>query len=202
MKKPVIDFIANQLAPGDLATVMYPLTPVDAAVLTRNHQGIINTIEKFEGRKYNYEPINAVEQGYVYKLTPDAIEIIRRQVTFDGDSRPVHQAGIAARRPQVADPDQRGLQRDAAAADAQQPWPAASSARPHGSARDPFAGDNNIMEDRAQFSAGMDMQREMQDVWDACNRNNTAIYAVDPRGLAVGGFDITAKSRCAPARTT
>ena len=36
------------------------------------------------------------------------------------------------------------------------------------------------------------MHREMQDVWDACNRNNTAIYAVDPRGLAVGGFDITA----------
>ena len=48
------------------------------------------------------------------------------------------------------------------------------------------------MEDRAQFSPGMDMHREMQDVWDACNRNNTAIYAVDPRGLAVGGFDITA----------
>ena len=41
---------------------MYPLTPVDAAVLTRNHQGIINAVEKFEGRKYNYEPINAVEQ--------------------------------------------------------------------------------------------------------------------------------------------
>ena len=36
------------------------------------------------------------------------------------------------------------------------------------------------------------MNREMQDVWDACNRNNTAIYAVDPRGLAIGGFDITA----------
>ena len=82
LKKPVIDFIANQLAPGDLATVMYPLTPVDAAVLTRNHQGIINTVEKFEGRKYNYEPINAVEEGYVFKLTPDAIEIIRRQVTL------------------------------------------------------------------------------------------------------------------------
>ena len=36
------------------------------------------------------------------------------------------------------------------------------------------------------------MQRELQDVLDACNRNNTAIYAVDPRGLAVGAFDITA----------
>ena len=82
MKKPVVDFIANQLAPNDLATVMYPLTPVDAAVLTRNHQGIINAVEKFEGRKYRYEPINAVENGYVFKLTPDAIEIIRRQVTL------------------------------------------------------------------------------------------------------------------------
>ena len=58
MKKPVIDFIANQLAPSDLVTVMYPLTPVDAVVLTRNHQGVINAVEKFEGRKYNYEPIN------------------------------------------------------------------------------------------------------------------------------------------------
>ena len=48
------------------------------------------------------------------------------------------------------------------------------------------------MEDRVQFSQGMDMQRELQDVWDACNRNNTAIYAVDPRGLATGAFDISA----------
>src|SRR6476620_3447351 len=30
LKKPVVDFIANQLGPGDLATVMYPLTPLDA----------------------------------------------------------------------------------------------------------------------------------------------------------------------------
>jgi hypothetical protein len=44
MRKPVIDFIANQLAPSDLATVMYPLTPVDAHV-THNHQGVINTME-------------------------------------------------------------------------------------------------------------------------------------------------------------
>jgi hypothetical protein len=49
LKKPVIDFIANQLAPSDLATVMYPLTPVDAAVLTRNHQGIINCGREIRG---------------------------------------------------------------------------------------------------------------------------------------------------------
>jgi VWFA-related protein len=194
LKKPVIDFIANQLAPSDLATVMYPLTPVDAAVLTRNHQGIINTIEKFEGRKYNYEPMNGVEQGYVFKLTPDAIEIIRRQVTLTairglctklGSLREGRKSLIlisegfnATLPPQMRSNLAGGY--------------VGSSGVGGGATNDPFAGDNNINEERAQFSAGMDLQREMQDVWDSCNRNNTAIYAVDPRGLAVGGFDITA----------
>ncbi len=45
-------------------------------------------------------------------------------------------------------------------------------------------------EDRAEFSAELDMQQEMQDVFNAANRNNTAIYTVDPRGLATGEFDI------------
>ena len=193
MKKPVVEFIANQLAPNDLATVMYPLTPVDAAVLTRNHQGIINTVEKFEGRKYRYEPMNAVENGYVFKLTPDAIEIIRRQVTLSairglctklGSLREGRKSLIllsegfnATLPPQMRSNLPGGV--------------VGSSGVGGGATNDPFAGDNNPLEDRVQFSAGMDMQRELQDVWDACNRNNTAIYAVDPRGLAVGGFDIT-----------
>jgi VWFA-related protein len=189
MRKPVIDFIANQLAPSDLVTVMYPLTPVDAAVLTRNHQGIINAVEKFQGRKYNYEPVNAVENGYVFKLTPDAIEIIRRQVTLSalrgmctklGSLREGRKSlillseGFNATLP----PQMRSTQ-------------AGGFGGGGNITRDPFAGDNNPLEDRAQFSAEIDLNREMQDVWDACNRNNTSIYAVDPRGLAVGQFDIT-----------
>ncbi len=193
MRKPVIDFIANQLAPSDLATVMYPLTPVDAAVLTRNHQGIINAVEKFEGRKYNYDPINDVESGYVYKLTPDAIEIIRRQVTLSairgmctklGSLREGRKSLIllsegfnATLPPQMRSNHGRRLR-------------AAPPAATSRAIRSPAT--TTSLEDRAQFSAELDMNRELQDVWDACNRNNTAIYAVDPRGLAVGGFDITA----------
>ena len=82
VRKPLIDFITRELAPNDLISVMYPLTPIDAVTLTRNHQGVINTIEKFEGRKYNYDPINELERQYVYKLTPDAIERLRRQVSL------------------------------------------------------------------------------------------------------------------------
>jgi VWFA-related protein len=193
MRKPVVDFIANQLAPSDLATVMYPLTPVDAAVLTRNHQGIINAVEKFEGRKYRYEPVNSVENNYVFKLTPDQIEMIRRQVTLSairglctklGSLREGRKSlillseGFNATLP----PQMRS----------NLPGGVTGTSGVGGGSRDPFAGDNNRMEERVQFSAGMDLQRELQDVWDACNRNNTAIYAVDPRGLATGGFDITA----------
>ena len=61
--------------------------------------------------------------------------------------------------------------------------------------RNPFAGENNILEDRAQFSASSTCNRELQDVFDAANRSNTAIYAVDPRGLATGEFDITRTCR-------
>jgi len=190
LKKPVIDFIANQLSPSDLATVMYPLTPVDAMVLTREHQGIINTVEKFEGRKYNYEPANSIEQNYVYKLTPDQIEMIRRQVTFTairgacvklGSLREGRKSLILVSEGfnSMLPPQMRSNLPGAIAA-------------PGDITRDPFAGDNNSLEDRARFSQDMDLQREMQDVWDACNRNNTSIYSLDPRGLAVGGFDITA----------
>ena len=82
VRRPLVEFITNQLAPNDLIGVMYPLTPIDAVTLTRNHQSVINTIEKFEGRKFNYDPINELERGYVYKLTPDVIEMLRRQVSF------------------------------------------------------------------------------------------------------------------------
>ena len=189
MRKPVIDFITNQLSPNDLAAVMYPLTPVDAAVLTRNHQGIINAVEKFEGRKYKYDPINAVENGYVYKLTPDAIELIRRQVTL-GAIR-----GMCTKLGSLRE-GRKSLILLSEGFNATLP-PQMRSNLPGGVSgigditRDPFAGQNNTLEDRAQFTATLDMNRELQDVWDACNRNNTAIYAVDPRGLAVGAFDIT-----------
>ena len=43
-------------APNDLVAVMYPLSPLDAVTLTRDHQSVIRVLERFEGRKFNYEP--------------------------------------------------------------------------------------------------------------------------------------------------
>jgi hypothetical protein len=57
-------------------------------------------------------------------------------------------------------------------------------------ARNPQAGDNDLNEDRAQWKASMDMESDLREVFDNANRNNVAIYAVDPRGLPGFEFDI------------
>ena len=57
-------------------------------------------------------------------------------------------------------------------------------------ARNPNAGENNPREESANFFAQTDVLRQMREVFTAANRNNTSIYSVDPRGLAVGEFGI------------
>jgi len=189
VKRPVAEFIANQLAPNDLISVMHPLTPTDAVTLTRSHQGVINAVDRFVGRKYDYDPINDVERGYVHRLNPQAIEMIRRQVSLTalrgictklGSLREGRKSLILVSEgyTSLLPPQLRShLPGDIAA--------------PGDLTRDPFAAENNPMEDRARFSADMDMLQELQDVFDACNRNNTSIYALDPRGLSAGEFDLS-----------
>ena len=53
-----------------------------------------------------------------------------------------------------------------------------------------MAGVNDLNEDRAEFFASLDMHSDLREVYDTANRNNVAIYAVDPRGLPGFEFDI------------
>jgi VWFA-related protein len=58
VRDQVADFI-SRLGPRDLVAVLYPLTPVAAATLSRNHDGTAAAIRNFMGRKYDYTPRNA-----------------------------------------------------------------------------------------------------------------------------------------------
>src|ERR1700687_1220762 len=74
-------FIETQLGPSDMIGTMYPLTPLDAVRFTRNHDAVMRGVQQFLGRKFEYEPKNAVEQRYMYYPT-ETVERIRSDVSL------------------------------------------------------------------------------------------------------------------------
>lgn len=187
VREPLIRFIRNNLGPMDMIAVMYPLTPVSLLTLTRNHESVIREIERFEGRKFNYRPRNQFEEQYSMYPT-EIVERVRNQVSLSaikglavrlGGLREGRKAVVLVSEgytyylpPQLRDPvaEMPGL---------------GNPAR-----RRPTLGEGSVAEERRQFFEGADMQSDLREVYNAANRNNTAIYTLDPRGLAVFEFDL------------
>lgn len=186
-RRDLAEFVRTQLAPTDLVAIMYPLTPLDAVVLTRDHESVTRALERFEGRKFRYEPRNQIEAQYADRPT-EIVERIRRQVSLSalkglsiklGALREGRKAIILVSEGYTAMlPPQM---RDAIATMPGLGNPARGN---------PLAGENSLAEERARNSAEFDLQTDLQLVFDAANRSNAAIYAVDPRGLSTGEFDI------------
>jgi VWFA-related protein len=82
VRKPLQEFISNQLAPADMVALMYPLTPVTDIRFSRNRETLMGAIDKFEGRKFNYDPRNQFEEQYAF-YPAAVVERIRNQVTMD-----------------------------------------------------------------------------------------------------------------------
>jgi VWFA-related protein len=187
VREPLIRFIRNSLGPLDMVALMYPLMPVTLLSFTRNHEAIIREIEKFEGRKFDYRPRNQFEEQY--SMYPaEVVERVRNQVSLSAlEGLAVKLGGLREGRkaivlvsegysnylpPQLRDPvaDMPAL---------------GNTAR-----RRPGLGDGSYNEQRKQFFDDVDILQELRDVFSAANRGNTAIYSLDPRGLAVFEYDI------------
>jgi VWFA-related protein len=180
-------FVETQIGPSDMVGMMYPLEATAAVRMTRNHDAIIRGLQQFRGRKYDYTPRNQYEERYAY-YPAEVVEKIRNQVSMSAmKSLIIHMGGLKEGRkalilvsegynamlpPQMRDPV------------------AAMPGLNNPAAGDPFAGGNSLVEDRAAFSSGMDLESDLRDLYDTANRNNVAIYAVDPRGLSAGEFGI------------
>jgi VWFA-related protein len=185
--EPIGNFVTKQVGPMDLVAIMYPLTPVDDVQFTRNHQAVVRALERFEGRKYDYRPLNDFEEKYTY-YPAAVVERIRNEVVFTalrglvthlGSLREGRKAVILVSEgysntlpPQLNDPI------------------AAMPGLGNPNRGQPRTGEASIAEDRARFFAEADMQTELRDVYNDANRNNTTIYALDPRGLTPFEFDI------------
>ena len=187
VRQPLSEFIQNQLRPLDLVAIMYPLTPVTDVDFTRNHERIIGAIQKFEGRKYRYEPRNLFEEQY-QRAPTEIVEQIRNQVVMTAlRGLSVRLGSIREGRKSIIYVSE-GLQamlppqmRSADASMGKLGNPQAFS---------PLAGENDPREQTAQTFATADLYSQLKDVFIAATRNNTAIYTVDPRGLATNEFDI------------
>lgn len=183
VRKPLIDFIQNQLAPADMVAVMYPLTPVNDISFTRNRSRLISAVQAFEGRKFNYTPRNQFEEQYAY-YPAATVEKIRNQITMSAlKAAAIRMGGLREGRksiifvseglttalpPQLADP---------VAA-----YPGMGNPnRSNAMAR---------TDERYAWANSVDMISDMRDVFQTANTQNTSIYSVDPRGLAAFEYGI------------
>jgi len=186
VREPLIEFIQNQLDPADLVAVMHPLTSVNDIRFTRNRREIVSAIERFQGRKFDYQPRNAFEEQYAY-YPAATVERIRNQVTMGAlKAAAVRLGGLREGRksivfvsegftstlpPQLNDP---------VAAVPRLGNPVARRPTPN----------QDMVNDRAEFMNTADLLNEMRDVFDVANRQNTSIYPVDPRGLSAAEYGI------------
>ncbi|MFB3854205.1 MAG: VWA domain-containing protein [Vicinamibacterales bacterium] len=186
VREPLKRFIQTSLGPSDMVALMYPLTPLSDVRMSRDRDAVMGAIDKFEGRKYNYQPRNYAEEKYAM-YPASVVERIRNQVSMGaikalvtrlGSLREGRKALILVSEgysnylpPQLRDP-------------------IASMPGLGNIARGRPGYDNPETEERAAFFVNTDIQRDLRDVFDAANRNNTAIYALDPRGLATHEYDI------------
>ena len=65
-RKPLVDFVAEHLGAGDLLAVMYPLTPLDAVTLTRDHQSSSARSSGSRGASSTTSRRTRPSSGYVY----------------------------------------------------------------------------------------------------------------------------------------
>ncbi len=166
---------------------MYPLMPVSDLLLTRNHENIVNAINTFEGRKFDYTPRNIVEQNYA-RYSTDQVERIRNDVVMGalqglavrlGSLREGRKSivfvseGFTAMLP----PQMRRM-------DASQP------ANPIQTTAAAAVRRTRAREITSEWFGQMDVYSRLRDVYDVANRNNTAVYSLDPRGLALFEYGI------------
>jgi VWFA-related protein len=187
VRTPLIRFIQQQLRPSDMIGIMYPLMPVSDLQLTRDHEKIANAINTFDGRKFDYTPRNIVEQNYA-RYSTDQVERIRNDVVMgalqglatrlgslrEGRKSIIYVSeGFTAMLP----PQMRRM-------DASQPANPIETAVASGR-------QDSSREITNEWFGQMDVYSRLRDVYDVANRNNTAVYSLDPRGLAPFeyGFD-------------
>jgi VWFA-related protein len=180
-------FVQTQFGPSDMVGVMLPLQPTDSVRMTRNHEAVMKALMQFEGVKYDYTPRNDIERRYQFYPT-EAVEMIRHQVSMSAlKALIVRMGGLKeGRKALILVSEGYSYMLPPQLRDAVAGMPGLGNPDHN----NPAAGQNNLLDDRAAFLSGTELENDLRDIWDLANRNNVAIYSIDPRGLTTGEFGI------------
>ena len=176
------DFVRRQIAPQDMVGLMYPLMPTDDVIMDRNHESTAHAIEQFDGRKYNYVPMNQFEEQYA-NYPASIVEQVRNDVSLSALKGLIIKLGGLREGRKALILVSEGY------TDYLPPQMRSQNAQLKGGSADPFAGDS-MVEQRERFFNQAEMMSRLKDIYDLANRNNVSFYAVDPRGLAAFEGDI------------
>jgi VWFA-related protein len=189
VRAPLEQFIQTQLGPSDMIGLMYPLESVFSVRMTRSQDRVVRGIEKFLGRKYDYTPLNEIEQQYTY-YPAETQEQIRVRVSLSAiRGLIVHMGTLKEGRKQLIIVSEGFSNTLPAGIQATGAMP--GSGAPGGNGVVDPTGSAGLSRSQADFVATVDMEMLLRDVYDEANKNNVSLYTVDPRGLAVSEFDVS-----------
>jgi VWFA-related protein len=193
VRQPLEQFVQTQLGPSDMMGLMYPLESVFNVRMTRNHEAVVKGLDRFLGRKYDYTPVNDLERQYAY-LPVETQEQIRVRVALSAiQGLIVHMGTLKEGRKSLIVVSEGFSNRLPGAVQAQNPTTGGGGVPlgPGGNGIIDPIGAAGLSGAQADFAATIDMEQLLRDVYDEANKNNVAIYTVDPRGLAVSEFDVS-----------
>jgi VWFA-related protein len=194
-REPIARFIENQLQPADMAGIMYPLWSISDVMMSRNRKSIAAAIRAFQGRKYDYTPRNQFEETYVHYVSTIEAERIRNQVTMSAIKGLITRLGGLREGRKAILLISEGFTNTLPAQVNDQI--ATCNGGPCGnqprSRPDPIGpgGPAQSRLESQEFFLQTDLLSDLRSVYELANRYNTAIYSVDPRGLAPFEFDLS-----------
>jgi VWFA-related protein len=153
----------------------------------------VKGLDRFLGRKYDYTPVNDLERQYAY-LPVETQEQIRVRVALSAiQGLIVHMGTLKEGRKSLIVVSEGFSNRLPGAVQAQNPTTGGGGVPlgPGGNGIIDPIGAAGLSGAQADFAATIDMEQLLRDVYDEANKNNVAIYTVDPRGLAVSEFDVS-----------
>jgi VWFA-related protein len=181
IREQLADFV-RQLAPRDLVALATPTLSMRGLTFSRQHEQTAAAILNFEGRKYDYRPRTPFEERYANQL-PAVQERMRNDLTLTAlQGLCVVLGGLREGRKTILFVSE-GLSGTLPAGVRTRGTPPLPTLPSPGTA-DPDVQERRVLLDQAEVLS------DMQQVFRAAARANTAIYTLDPRGLSASEFSI------------